>query len=468
MAEQELLLGGQNDGLDPAPKGQRQESLDALRGWALLGMALSSLVPAGTLPTWMYHAQVPPPDMKFDPTISGITWVDLVFPFFLFAMGAALPFSLGRRLEEGEPWHKTLLSLGRRSLLLLVFAWLVFAMRPSLMAGAETPFVQLLGLGFFLGTLLLFIYSPRWSSGVNWLLRGIGLLIIVLSSLLTTDVSRFDPMNQDIIIKVLAGVSFTGGLVYWASRRWAWAPYLVGLIVLVVWPVIKYWPPFNPALQWTFSPLVTRLDYHKYLLIVIPGILYGCWLARSGPRSCTSRDGLVLGMCLMLVPLCFLFAGKGTDAYLAVYLLVLAVGAVVFLDKDSDLWQVIPSANILVFAGVMVSHWGESLRKDSATVSYFLITSGLAILVHQGLEFWRQRFPRKSPGFMAAIGSNPLLGYLLMTNFIFSFVRLTGVNSWVGLQGWNPWVLAIYGLLQTLLIGCLAALATRCRVFMRA
>lgn len=37
---------------------------------------------------WMYHAQVPPPSHQFDPTRAGITWVDLVFPFFLVLYGS--------------------------------------------------------------------------------------------------------------------------------------------------------------------------------------------------------------------------------------------------------------------------------------------------------------------------------------------------------------------------------------------
>lgn len=476
MAEQDSVLvpdgsaiPGSTESPDTRqPKAPRQESLDALRGWALLGMALSGLLPWGSLPPWMYHAQVPPPDMKFDPSISGITWVDLVFPFFLFSMGAAMPFSMGRLLDEGEPWHLTLFGLFKRSALLLVFAYLVHATRPSMMPGPETGFVQMLGLGFCLGTLLLFIHSSRWSQQVNWVLKGIGLAIILVCSSLVPDPTKLDPMNQDIIIKVLAGVSFTGGLVYWASRRWPWVPYLVGTIVLIVWPIIKYWPPFNPALQWTFSPLVTRLDYHKYLLIVIPGVLYGCWLARGGKVAFSKRDSLVLAGCLALIPLCLLFAGRGSDALLAVFLLALAGLAAAILPKESGLWQVVPSSNLLIFAGIMVSHWGENLRKDSATVSYFLITSGLAILAHQGMELWRQKFLKESPGFMASVGSNPLLGYLLITHFIFSFVRLTGVDGWIGSQGWNPWVLAFYSLLQTLTIAALAALAAKQKVFMRA
>ena len=71
---------------------KRNESLDALRGFAILTMILSGSIAYGdVLPAWMFHAQVPPPDHKFIPAIPGITWVDRVFPFFLFSMGAAIP-----------------------------------------------------------------------------------------------------------------------------------------------------------------------------------------------------------------------------------------------------------------------------------------------------------------------------------------------------------------------------------------
>ena len=74
----------------------RASSLDALRGYAILTMVLSGSVAWGVLPGWMYHAQVGPrSNFVFDGSIYGITWVDLVFPFFLFAMGAAFPFSIG-------------------------------------------------------------------------------------------------------------------------------------------------------------------------------------------------------------------------------------------------------------------------------------------------------------------------------------------------------------------------------------
>ena len=81
---------------------KRAYALDALRGYAIITMVLSATVAWNSLPGWMYHAQTPPPDRAFDASLSGITWVDLVFPFFLFAMGAAFPFSIKKRFEKGD------------------------------------------------------------------------------------------------------------------------------------------------------------------------------------------------------------------------------------------------------------------------------------------------------------------------------------------------------------------------------
>ena len=80
---------------------RRAIGLDALRGFAILAMFLSGLLPfySNTLPNWMYHAQVPPPLHKFNPNLPGLTWVDLVFPFFIFSMGSAIPLALTKRIE---------------------------------------------------------------------------------------------------------------------------------------------------------------------------------------------------------------------------------------------------------------------------------------------------------------------------------------------------------------------------------
>lgn len=50
----------------------RSFALDALRGYAILTMVLSATISFHILPGWMYHAQTPPPDHAFNPTVPGL------------------------------------------------------------------------------------------------------------------------------------------------------------------------------------------------------------------------------------------------------------------------------------------------------------------------------------------------------------------------------------------------------------
>ncbi|MGE5353735.1 MAG: DUF5009 domain-containing protein, partial [Acidobacteriota bacterium] len=138
------------------PSSPRADALDALRGLAILAMILSGSIPfsgVAALPAWMYHAQVPPPDHIFNPSLPGITWVDLVFPFFLFAMGAAIPLALSKKLKAGVPeWKLSLQSL-ERGLLLAAFAIYIQHIKPYSISSEPGVLTWLTGL---LGFILLF------------------------------------------------------------------------------------------------------------------------------------------------------------------------------------------------------------------------------------------------------------------------------------------------------------------------
>lgn len=102
---------------------KRAISLDVFRGYAIVTMVLSGTIASGVLPGWMYHAQMGPrSNYTFDPQLYGITWVDLVFPFFLFAMGAAIPFSVGGKIEKGENLWKVIGECVLRGIRLTFFA----------------------------------------------------------------------------------------------------------------------------------------------------------------------------------------------------------------------------------------------------------------------------------------------------------------------------------------------------------
>ncbi|MFQ5740027.1 MAG: acyltransferase family protein [Acidobacteriota bacterium] len=103
-----------------APPQGRLVSLDAFRGLTML-----LLVAEGT---GLYEA-LQAPGVAFSRTIvtqfthhpwNGLHFWDLVQPFFMFIVGVAMPFALGRRWDHGHTWLKTFRHVLYRSSVLLL------------------------------------------------------------------------------------------------------------------------------------------------------------------------------------------------------------------------------------------------------------------------------------------------------------------------------------------------------------
>src|SRR3954468_15391227 len=98
----------------PSPEvSMRIKSLDTLRGLTILVMIfVNDLAGVNGAPAWMKH--IYPPDAD------GMTFVDVVFPAFLFIVGTSIPFAIGRRLEQGESRWQVWQHILTRTLGLLV------------------------------------------------------------------------------------------------------------------------------------------------------------------------------------------------------------------------------------------------------------------------------------------------------------------------------------------------------------
>jgi predicted acyltransferase len=186
---------------------KRALALDALRGTAIIGMILSGQMDLTHLPAWMAHAQVPP-GKAFDPTIYGITWVDLVFPFFLFAMGAAFPFSLGSKLAKGENKYKLCWESFVRALQLVFFAIFFQHMKPFVISDTVNTTACLLSLFAFGLMFLMFVddiisyfrKSKYGTWGVKLAAFSIGFLLMYNLEYTGKKTTEFDIYFSDIII----------------------------------------------------------------------------------------------------------------------------------------------------------------------------------------------------------------------------------------------------------------------------
>jgi predicted acyltransferase len=62
---------------------------------------------------------------------NGLRCWDLVQPFFMFIVGVAMPFSIGKRWQRGDSWRSTLHHVLIRSSLLLLFGWALYCIGPG-------------------------------------------------------------------------------------------------------------------------------------------------------------------------------------------------------------------------------------------------------------------------------------------------------------------------------------------------
>ncbi|WEK18059.1 MAG: DUF5009 domain-containing protein [Candidatus Pedobacter colombiensis] len=459
---------------------KREEALDALRGLAILLMVLSSSISFGILPAWMYHAQVPPPYHVFKPEVPGITWVDLVFPFFLFTMGAAIPLALQKKLEE-QSVLKTVLQVVQRYLLLVVFALFTFYARAWVMSGTAGWKEHLLSIGCFFVLFLMYArFNNLKNKAISSGIKIVGFALAATFLMLYPFKNGFSLSSSDIIIIVLANMAFFGTLIWWLTRN---QPLLrIGILPLLMAILLtaKDAGTWNSAVfNWSPLPWMYKLYYLKYLFIVLPGTFAGEWLLN---RSASPIQDLIAGakakllsvgaLCWLLLicnVVCLYMRWLVPNLLLTGALSLLLLQRLKGLNEGSDKTFFTKLANAgvyLLILGLFFEAFEGGIKKDISTFSYYFVNTGLAFLVLLSFTIFERL------GYFSAIitylgnnGKNPMVAYTAGNLFLIPLLKLTGTDVYLDSVASLPAGGFLRGLIFTGVVSLITLYCTRAKLF---
>ena len=456
----------------------RNQSLDVLRGTAILLMVLCSSIAFGkVLPAWMFHAQTPPPYHVFKPEIPGITWVDLVFPFFLFSMGAAIPLALNNKADQ-QPFYKMALQLATRLLLLAFFAIFTLHARAWVMDKEPTITTHFLSIG---GFVLLFLMYGNWSAYIKkysaWGIKIFGFVVaIVFLYRYPFAYGQFSLAKSDIIILVLANMAFFGGLIWYFTRNHPWLRIGILPFVMAIFLGAKEVGSINSFIfNWSPAPWLYQFYYLKYLFIIIPGTLAGDWFLKENKQAELIRDSsrkifiaiACIATLLNVVNLWGLFARA---LVLNLILNVIGCTALVILAKKikagKTIRQLTQAGIYLLLLGLFFEAYEGGIKKDYSTYSYYFVCSGLsffALLSFSIVE--RLGGLKKLMDILAANGKNPMIAYTAGNLFLIPLLKITTLSVYLDAMSTNAFNGFARGLIFTSAVALITVFFTRLKFF---
>lgn len=456
---------------------KRLNSLDAFRGLAILCMVLSSSIAFGEMmPAWMFHAQVPPPNHVFNPNLPGITWVDLVFPFFLFSMGAAIPLALHKK-AEAEPFHKIFIQLFTRLALLVLFAIFTFHARAWVMEKIPSTFTHLISIAAFA---CLFLIYGNWNAFVKTKIAvalkvtGIAAAVAFLAFYVFA-YGDFSLAKSDIIIIVLANMAFFGGLIWYFTHKQPLWRIAVLPFVMAIFLASKEDGSIN-ELIFNTSPAnwIYKFYYLKYLFIIIPGTFAGEWFikeSKSENPKTASKKVLSL-IAIIAIALVFINLWGLFTRNLEINLILNIIGCtcLLFLARDvSDsklINNMISAGAYLLLLGLLFEAYEGGIKKDFSTYSYYFVCSGLSFLTLLAFSLMEKLGYLKSmTNFLAANGKNPMIAYTAGNLLLIPLLKITTLSTYLDAMNTNAFIGFARGIIFTGIVALITVFFTRLKFF---
>lgn len=468
----------------------RLYSLDILRGLAIFGMVLSSQLPEA-LPRWMHHDQWFA-DGKLQIVI-GLTWVDIVFPFFLFALGAAIPFALSRRMDKGEPLWKLIGHILWRGLVITGLAIYLGNSDPwsygvppdeNMWIWWRTIF-GFLCLVLFLGRLPFLDGKPKWMKAMVKII-GLAGVTWLLMTYHTAAGEGFNKTKNNIIILILARVYITASILWLVTRHrpgWRVAA-LAGIIALRLHnsaggPIMTNINEFFQPIKLLYSPGIIQIS-----TIAIMGSLIGDMLYRflKSGKEVSAGLGLkalpttVLSLLLPLFTiagLCYMqsrYVVSGLIYTISTGIICLGLISQSSTPVGKQLAEILKWGLLFLILGYILEPMEGGIKKDPANPAYYFVTAGMATtlliffyimvdVLKQGTWF----------GFLRVVGSNAMLAYIIGSHFLYPILHITCIMKHLDPYLMNAGVVigTLWAVFLTFFVCGGTYLFTRLRIYLR-
>jgi len=255
-------------GNQPELRNERIESIDILRGFTILVMIFVNDVAGvrGT-PGWMKHISPPLGD--------GMTFVDIVFPAFLFIVGMSIPFALRRRINLGQTIPQIWKHILIRTASLLIIG--VFMVNSESFSGEGFLSSSVWTLLMYGGVILVWNKSTRHPA----IIKSFGIVLLILAALF------FRGSGPQELIELRPQWWGILGLIGWA--------YLVGCATYLL-SGSKLYPAFGMVALLYFVYIADQAGFFAGFYELIPWLNIG---AALGSHGAIVVSGMILGMILM-------------------------------------------------------------------------------------------------------------------------------------------------------------------------
>jgi predicted acyltransferase len=465
---------------------ERIASIDVMRGIAVLVMVFALAIPPGILSDWMYFAQTPPPAHDLEPALSGITWVDLIFPIFLFMLGVVIPFDLPKRRGLKHPWLNQVLWILQRTGLLGVVAIMYRSFNTKIISDSFTPHSSVIGLlGFITISALLIRPLPSWNKKLIYTIRTVGVIGALLMFWLIRypDGSGFSFNRTNSFLVILMNSYFWGAVLWMFSQN----SIMERLGLLGILMAMRLAHPYSGWIQdiWNWTPLpgLYRFEFSQFLFIVIPGTIIGdCFLHNDWTQIEMEpfkihrfHDRvLVIGLlALIIIPAILIGLKYRLVVETTLFAVaILAIANYVFHHLNTNIEKFLRKlfrwGSYWLIIGLISEPYEGGIKRISPTLSYFLITGSLANFLLIATVIFTDVFDKHhlvEP--IRDNGRNSLLTYLSLGFLIMPILNLTGIRPLIANLTPGPWLGAIRALFYTFLVAVVVRFFTRRNYFLR-